>query len=1560
MSPPGRPLSRRWSYGWRSLRGLALCCTLMMASRAEAAAINFEDLITNGPGSPALPVTNQYDTLGVLFSNAGALDYANAIPGFAHSGSRAVELCYAAEFCSSRLTMNFLTSQAQVRVWVGVRGGLNAPRTVILRTFNGLGIEVGHASSDLPASISDIPISTPLEVQLGSASIDSATVGFLDAEGTGTGENAFLAVDDVEFNTGPACADITLAPDTLAVGAVNVAYRQQLTASGGTGPYSFINLFIPLPAWLTLSPAGLLSGTPTTTGDFFFFDVEAVDANGCFGIQPYVLIIGCGAAASITIDPPTLPDGGVSVAYSQQLTASGGTGPYTFRRDTLGGALPAGLTLSSSGQLSGTPTSSGVSAFIVRATDANGCFGLQGYVLTIGCTAGTCATIQATPTSVPCIPVNPCLRVPVTIGNVPNTPSGVRAVSVQLHLTGTLRFCAGNPTTDITQGDYLSGFPNTGLLIAQNPDGSVTVDQAIGGLGPCQTAASGTLFSLSLATTLAGGSGTVVVDSVTVRDCDNALVGALPGDPAAVSFAGSVPLTLLPSTLPAGTVNVAYSQQLSVSGGTGPYSFRRDTLGGALPAGLTLSSSGLLSGTPTSSGVSTFSVIANDANGCQGTRPYALSIGCGAAITLGPPSLPAGTVNVAYSQQLTASGGTGPYSFRDTLGVLPPGLTLSSSGLLSGTPTANGTYFFYVEATDSDSCLGVQIFRLIIGCPAILTISPPTLPVGAVNVAYSQQLSATGGTGPYSFRDTLGVLPAGLTLSSSGLLSGTPTATGVSSFSVIATDANGCSSIQGYALTIGCTAGNCAGIVTSFSSVSCNANKFCVQFAVMIVNVSNTPQGVRSVSVHLHLGGVLKFCTGNPTTDITQGGYLQPGGSQNSGLLISTLPDSSVIVDQSILTGPGTCQTAASGTLFNLNLGTTVAGGVGFLVMDSVTVRDCNNASIGVLPGESFAITFPDPITLGPPTLPAGTVNVAYSQQLAASGGTGPYAYRDTLGALPAGLTLSNSGLLSGTPTAPGLADFSVRASDANGCVGLQPYKLVVEAPCFAPTISQVSPLQGTVGTRVTITGTHLARDSNAVAVDFNGTPAPVLSATENEILTVVPAGAVSGKLRVTTCATAISEESFSVVTSVATTLGTPHYVGFGIPFVDGGTIPAAGLGLGTPDTLQWRLGHYLPTGQYEIAGEDLTQLSLGVGYWLITRAPAMIEITDIVPAPDSFVVMLPAFPIGVWNQLANPYEDSVRVSSLRVRSGTGPFAPLGAGNGPLDNLADAYRNDEYVNVTGGSISAHEAFWVFQHPGVDAELEIPRPTSAPFLMPANVAVASPAPLWSIRISAREGETRCLPVTVGALPSGARSVVEGLPPDPPGRRLRLTIGRPDGRGQRAISQLDPAKGEMAWDLLLTSKDVPSEIALTIESADLPGATRLHLLDPNMARSWELTPGVPLTLAALAGERRLRLTVSQGGAGGTEQAALERGTVYPNPSAGQTGLWLTNREPNDLSVAIFDLAGRRVWSHQEPMAPAGEHVLVWNGMDAKGSRIPAGVYLVRYQIGEHQGTLRLVRL
>ncbi len=156
--------------------------------------------------------------------------------------------------------------------------------------------------------------------------------------------------------------------------------------------------------------------------------------------------------------------------------------------------------------------------------------------------------------------------------------------------------------------------------------------------------------------------------------------------------------------------------------------------------------------------------------------------------------LPEATLGSWYSTSLSASGGSLSYTWSETGGTLPRGLTLSSSGIISGIPTSTGNYSATIRVTDGDGASRSRSFSLTvyeIGEHALNITSSTTLTRGRKGFSYSFTLSASGGQTPYRWSKISGSLPPGLYLSSStGVLSGTPTSTGSYAFTLRVTDDN--------------------------------------------------------------------------------------------------------------------------------------------------------------------------------------------------------------------------------------------------------------------------------------------------------------------------------------------------------------------------------------------------------------------------------------------------------------------------------------------------------------------------------------------------------------------------------------------------------------------------------------------------------------------------------------------------------------------------------------------------------------------------------------------------
>jgi hypothetical protein len=250
---------------------------------------------------------------------------------------------------------------------------------------------------------------------------------------------------------------------------------------------------------------------------------------------------------------------------------------------------------------------------------------------------------------------------------------------------------------------------------------------------------------------------------------------------------------------------------------------------------LSLSSAGVISGTPsgTLTGTINFTVTVTDSQ-----TPTAATKSSNLSIVVSEPplsvtttSLAGGSLDTAYSQTLQAIGGTPPYTWSISAGTLPAGLSLSNptAGAITGTPTATGNSNFTVKVTDSAAASATAALSITIN--TALAITTTSLPGASVGTAYSATVNASGGAQPYSWSVTSGSLPSGFSIdSTTGVISGTPTATGTANFTVTVTDSESPVVKANAALRI------------TIASASCpNDNSLSGHYAMMLNGWSSAP-----------------------------------------------------------------------------------------------------------------------------------------------------------------------------------------------------------------------------------------------------------------------------------------------------------------------------------------------------------------------------------------------------------------------------------------------------------------------------------------------------------------------------------------------------------------------------------------------------------------------------------------------------------------------------------------------------------------------------------------------
>lgn len=870
----------------------------------------------------------------------------------------------------------------------------------------------------------------------------------------------------------PSASPITVTPGSLPTLTAGAAFSQTLTSSGGLAPYSYALQSGVLPPGLSLTSGGVLSGTPTERGAYSF-SVRSTDST-----SPTAQFVDKGYTGSVQNPTLTLatPSGTAAqgAPFSQTLSTTGGVAPYIYQLET--GSFPSGITISSAGVVSGTTSDApGNYPVTLRVTDSSTgpgtYFEVENYTLTVS--------------SLPNLTIN---NVPANEGNAGTTsfsftvslsaPAGPGGVTFDIATAN------GTATASV---DYVA----SSLTSQTIPAGSSTYFFTVLGNGDLLNEPTETFFvnvtNVVNATVVDGqGVGTITNDDP---------LPSLSIDDVAVVEGNS------------GTVNAVFTVTLNAaSGQTVGVNYATADGAATQPADYT-STSGTLTFTPgQTTRTITVPVIGDtvpEANesfvvNLSGATNATISDNQGQGtitnddvpVSVSPGSLPGGTVAAAYSQTFTGSGGTGPYTFAVTAGTLPVNMMVSSGGVLSGTPTGGGSFNFTITATDSSASpgpyAGSQAYTLAIASPTVV-LAPTTVPDGTRTVAYSTTLTASGGTAPYSYAVTAGALPGGLTLTTGGVLSGTPTATGSFNFSVTATDSSTgtgpYTAVRAYTMAVADAAPVASNSVHTVVYGSANNTVPLSLSGGPVASLALTTPAAHGAAVVS--GTTIQY---TPTAGYAGGDSFaytatNPSGTSAPATVTLTVSPPTLVVS------PSTAQTATVGTAYsrtftwsggaapytglqvqNLPAGLSVTATTATTVTVSGTPTVAGTFSLNLTASDSSTGTGPfngtqtvsltvgaPTVTLTPTSLPNASAYSAYNQSITATGGLTPHTYAVTAGALPPGLTLSTAGVLSGTAGAPGTYNFTVTATDASGAVytGSQAYTLQV---VMAQTYSGPSP----------------------------------------------------------------------------------------------------------------------------------------------------------------------------------------------------------------------------------------------------------------------------------------------------------------------------------------------------------------------------------------------------------------------------------------------------------------------------------------------------------------------
>ena len=395
-----------------------------------------------------------------------------------------------------------------------------------------------------------------------------------------------------------------------------------------------------------------------------------------------------------------------------------------------------------------------------------------------------------------------------------------------------------------------------------------------------------------------------------------------------------------------------------------------------------------------SGGQTDVTVRATDLDGNTVTQTFTVTVNQTPVFTNGPPPSTA-VVGTAYNFAYTASGFPAP-TFSST-GTLPPGLSLSSTGVISGTPTTAGTYSgIVVTAGNGIGVAPTQTISITVDqIPSITSAAPAA---GIVGTAYTHTYAATGSPVP-TYSLTAGALPGGLSVSTAGVISGTPN-----------------------------TAGTFTGTITSTN----RAGSFPQAFSITINQAPAFTSGVPTTTGLL--GTAYSFTSAASGFPLPT--FSVPANTLPTGLTLNSTTG--------VISGTPSATGVFSGTL-------TASNGIG------------SNAT------QAFSITINQAPTFTSSTpTNSGTFNTAYNFTCTASGFPAP-SFSVAAGALPTGLSLSTSGVISGTPTAAGTYTGTLSASNGIGSAASQSFSITIQKAAATVALGSLAP---------TYTGSPLAATS--------------------------------------------------------------------------------------------------------------------------------------------------------------------------------------------------------------------------------------------------------------------------------------------------------------------------------------------------------------------------------------------------------------------------------------------------------------------------------------------------
>ena len=783
-----------------------------------------------------------------------------------------------------------------------------------------------------------------------------------------------------------------------------------VTATGGTGTLTY-SVLPALPTGLSMSVAGSISGTPTATSTLTAYAVTVTDSNGATTTASFNLTVNSAVAITTSASSTVLTANHLAAAFTP-VTGAGGTGALTY---SVLPVLPSGLSMATTGAISGTPTvTSPLTAYTVTVTDINAATATATFNLTVSgpvsaTTSVSNTTLTESHASTAFAPVTGTGGTgTLTYSVLPVLPTGLSF--------STAGVVSGTPTVTSTATIYTVTVTDTNSATA-----TATFSLTVTGSVSAATAVSSTTLTENhvaasfTPVTGAGGTGTLIYSVLPTlpTGLSFSTAGVVSGTPIVTSAASNYTVTVTDANSATATATFSLTVTGSVSavtaissttltqnhlattfspvtgvGGTGMLTY---SVLPALPTGLSFSTAGVVSGTPTAtSPLTAYTVTVTDSNAATATATFNLTItGSVSAITSIPgTTLTESRMATAFTP-VTGTSGTGTLTYS-VLPALPMGLSFSTAGVVSGTPTVTSAAITYtVTVTDANAATATATFNLTVSgaVSAVTAISSTTLTESRMATAFTP-VTGTGGTAALTY-SVLPALPAGLSFSTAGVVSGTPTVTSVATiYTVTVTDVNAATATATFSLAV---SGSVSAAI-SISSTTLTQDHAATAFTP-VTGTGGT--GTLTYSVFPALPTGLSFSTAG------------------------------------VVSGTPTVASAATNY--------------------TVTVTDANSATATA----TFSLTISGPVVatqaVAATNLIVNQTAMAFTPVLG-SGGFGSLIY-SVLPVLPAGLSFASStGTITGTPTVTSVtATYAVTVTDTNHASTAASFSLTVTAE--APTI---------------------------------------------------------------------------------------------------------------------------------------------------------------------------------------------------------------------------------------------------------------------------------------------------------------------------------------------------------------------------------------------------------------------------------------------------------------------------------------------------------------------------